>query len=198
MIPDALNDVLSAVREAIAAIKDRRYAELHAISDHVLHLITVYQDSDIVDLAVAIYALGKILEIEKYRVHPKMKAFSKIILQLLKTAENQLKNKDYSGFSETLKETLNSIVVFSRSIKFYIEDVLHFARIKKGTKLYEHGLSLGKAAELTGVTKWELMPAIGETAIHEQFITPRRINERRLDFAEKIFKVRKKKARVQK
>lgn len=195
MIPDARTDVLSTIREAITAIKDRRYAELHSISDHVLHVITVYQDADIVDLAVAVYALNKILETEKYRSHPKMKQFSKTILQLLNNLERLLVKKDYAGFRRTLDEILNNIDTFSKSIKFYIEDILHFAKIKKGTKLYEHGLSLGKAAELAGVTKWELMPAIGETAIHEQFITPRKINERRLEFAEKIFKIRKKRAK---
>ena len=193
MLPDARTDVLSTLQEAVAAIKDRRYAELHAISDHVLHAITVYQDSDIVNLAVSIYALSKILETEKYQNQPKIKIFSKNILLLLQTASNQLKKENYSGFSETLSKILDSIEGFSASIKFYIENILHFARIKKGTKLYEHGLSLGKAAELAGVTKWELMPAIGETAIHEQVLTPQKLNARRLDFIGKIFKPQKKK-----
>jgi hypothetical protein len=196
MIPEARKDVLDTLKEAIAAIKDRRYAELHSISDHVIHVITVYQDIDIVDLAVSIYALNKILETEKYRAHPKMKAFSKTILRLFDKIKNQLIKEDYIGFRKTLDEILSDIEGFSKSIKFYIEDILHFARIKKGTKLYEHGLSLGKAAELADVTKWELMPAIGETAIHEQFITPRKINERRLDFIEKIFKTRKKRGKL--
>jgi hypothetical protein len=192
MIPAALNDVLDVINETILAIKERRHADLHAISDHVLHDMTIYQDSDIVDLAVAVYALNKILETAKYGAHPKMKLFIKTIVSLLKEAKALLGKKDYAHYSETLKEILGNIDGFSKSIKFYIEDILHFARIKKGTKLYEHGLSLGRAAEITGVTKWELMPAIGETAIHEQFETPAKINEHRIKFAEKLFKSRKK------
>jgi hypothetical protein len=195
MIPEARKDVLDALKEAIAAIKEKRHADLHAISDHVLHAITIYQDTEIVDVAVAIYVLDKLLEKEKYKTHRKMKLFVKTILHQLQKAVLELEKENYEDYSDTLKEILGNMESFSKSIKFYIEDIMHFARIKKGTKLYEHGLSLGKAAELAGVTKWELMPAIGETAIHEQFVTPRKINERRMEFAEKIFKIRKKKAK---
>jgi hypothetical protein len=195
MIPEARKDVLDALKEAIVAIKEKRHADLHAISDHVLHAITIYQDTEIVDVAVAIYVLDKILEKEKYKTHRKMKLFVKTILHQLQKAVLELEKENYEDYSDTLKEILGNMESFSKSIKFYIEDIMHFARIKKGTKLYEHGLSLGKAAELVGVTKWELMPAIGETAIHEQFVTPRKINERRIEFAEKIFKIRKKKAK---
>jgi gas vesicle protein len=195
MIPEARKDVLDALKEAIAAIKEKRHADLHAISDHVLHAITIYQDTEIVDVAVAIYVLDKLLEKEKYKTHRKMKLFVKTILHQLQKAVSELEKENYEDYSDTLKEILGNMESFSKSIKFYIEDIMHFARIKKGTKLYEHGLSLGKAAELAGVTKWELMPAIGETAIHEQFVTPRKINERRMGFAEKIFKIRKKKAK---
>jgi hypothetical protein len=193
MIPEARKDVLDALKEAIAAIKEKRHADLHAISDHVLHAITIYQDTEIVDVAVAIYVLDKLLEKEKYKTHRKMKLFIKTILHQLQKAVSELEKENYEDYSSTLKEILSNMESFSKSIKFYIEDIMHFARIKKGTKLYEHGLSLGKAAELAGVTKWELMPAIGETAIHEQFVTPRKINERRIEFAEKLFGVRKKK-----
>ncbi len=196
MIPEAQKDVLSVLQEAIIAIGTKSYSDLHAISDHILHAIAIYQDKDTVDLAVAIYALNKILEIEKYKVHPKMKNFTKNILNLFKEAAGQVKKKDYAGYSNTLKEILNKIADFTKSIKFYIEDILHFARIKKGTKLYEHGLSLGKAAELVGVTKWELMPAIGETAIHEQLGTPRDIGEQKIAFVKKLFKKNKKRGRT--
>ncbi len=193
MILEAKKDVLDTLNEAIIAIKEKRHADLHAISDHVLHVMAIYQDTDIVDLAVAIYALDKILQTEKYRDHPKMKTFAKTVLQLFVKAKSKIESEDYDGYANTMKEILGNIDGFSKSITFYIEDILHFARIKKGTKLYEHGLSLGQAASAMGVTKWELMPAIGETAIHEQAIAPEELSERKIKALEKIFKVKKRK-----
>jgi len=192
MITEAKREVMAVLQEAADAIKQKRYFDLHAISDHILHTIIIYQDKDIVDIAVAIYAVNKILEKEKYARHPKIKGLVKIILDLLKETKTSLQKNDIDGFHENLKAILENIQNFSKSIKFYIDDVLHFARIKKGTKLYEHGLSLGKAAELVGVAKWDLMPAIGETAIHEQLITSEQLNRKRAAFVGKMFKKRKK------
>ncbi|MEM2873986.1 MAG: hypothetical protein QW063_00800 [Candidatus Nanoarchaeia archaeon] len=192
MISEAKKDVLDALNEAIVAIKEKKHAELHAISDHVLHVMAIYQEPDIVDFSVAIYALDKILQTEKYRAHPKMKAFRKITLNLLKDAKAQLEKEAYNAYSARIKELLGVIQKFTKEIKFYIEDVLHFARIKKGTKLYEHGLSLGKAAEVAGVTKWELMPAIGETVIHEQLPVSPEQNLKRVCALRRLFKVKKK------
>lgn len=192
MIPEAKKEVIAVLQEAADAIKQKRYFDLHAISDHILHTIIIYQDKDVVEIAIAIYAINKILEKEKYALHPKVKGFVKIMLDLLKETKTSLQKNDIDGFHENLKDISEKIHSFSASIKFYIDDVLHFARIKKGTRLYEHGLSLGKAAELVGVAKWDLMPAIGETAIHEQPITPEQLNRKRAAFVGKIFKKRKK------
>ncbi len=190
MEPKAKKDVLEEINETISAISEKRHADLHAISDHVLHAIVLYQDKEIVDLAVAVYALDKILETEKYRAHPKMKPFVKRMLDLLRLAKKQLQQNNFAGYSGTLKNILAGINSFGKSIRFYIDDLLHFARIKKGTKLYEHGLSLGKAAELAGVTKWELMPAIGETAAHEQIPARKETLEGKIKHAKKLFKVK--------
>jgi hypothetical protein len=192
MIPEAKNDVLDALQDAILAIKDKRYSDLHAISDHVLHSIAIYRDASLIDFTIAVYALDKILETEKYKNHPKMKAFVKSVLQLLKRAKSEIGKDAFEDYSETIKEILGNIEGFSKSIKFYIEDILHFARIKKGSKLYEHGLSLGQAAASMDVTKWELMPVIGETAIHEELTTPKDINEKKIRFLEEAFKTKKK------
>jgi hypothetical protein len=43
---------------------------------------------------------------------------------------------------------------------------------------------LGKAAEATGVTKWDLMPVTGETIVHEQ---AEPMDEERLRLVKKLF-----------
>jgi len=190
--PEVKRDVLDALQETIFAIEKKQYSDLHMISDHVLHSIVVYQDPELVDLSVAIYSLDKILEKEKYANHPKVKAFVKNILGMFKDAKNSVQKNDHDEYADLLKQVLKCIQDFSKSIKFYIDDLLHFAKIKKGTKLYEHGLSLGRASELVGVAKWDLMPAIGETAIHEQQMASKEINRRRAAFVEKIFRKKAK------
>jgi len=52
-------------------------------------------------------------------------------------------------------------------LKMYIEEVIRQAEIKKGTKLYDHGISLGQAANVLGISQWELMNYVGKTQISD-------------------------------
>jgi len=189
----ARKEVIAALAEAIAAVRERRDADLHDISNHVLHAIVLYQDKNIVDVAVAIYALDKILETEKYRKRRLMRPFVKEVLQQLGSAKLKLAANDDAGFAAAINGIFETIKKFTKQIRFFIDDLVHYARIKKASKLYEHGLSLGKAAELAGVSKWELMPAIGETATHEQFMVPPEKNLKRAQAAQKLFQRRREK-----
>jgi len=49
----------------------------------------------------------------------------------------------------------------------YLTEALEHAKIKKGERIYEHGFSVGTAADLLGITKWELMGYLGETKLSD-------------------------------
>ena len=51
----------------------------------------------------------------------------------------------------------------SISLKNYIQDVLKKAAINKGSRIYEHGVSMGQTAKLLGITPWELAEYSGQT-----------------------------------
>ena len=71
-------------------------------------------------------------------------------------------------------------------LELYIEEVIEKSKIKKGSIIYEHGISVGKVAELLGLSTWELMNYIGKTTIADA--GRERINvERRLAFARELF-----------
>ncbi|MGB9675169.1 MAG: hypothetical protein ACP5IJ_01420 [Candidatus Nanoarchaeia archaeon] len=186
MREEVINDVIAVLDEVINAIKNKKHIELHSISNHILHSIAIYQDLDLMDLAVAIYALDKIMETEKFRAHPKMPEFENFLIRNFQAAKELLIQKNFAAYESQIRTILSNIEGFSKAIKFYIEDVMHFAKIKKGTRLYEHGLSLGKATEIARVTKWDLLPSIGETTIHELLI-PELPIEKRLKQIKAIF-----------
>jgi len=188
VIEKVKQDLIKVLRDARQAIKDRLFGNLHSISDHIIHSMSIYQDKDVVDVAVAIYALSKIYEKERHLKSKQIRIFTREILSLLKRAINNLEQNKEREFRETIKKVLADIHALDREINVYIEDVLEFAKIKKGSRLYEHGLSLGQAAATTGVSKWELMPATGETITHERFVEP--IERKRLLLIKRLFKVK--------
>ena len=55
--------------EKIVSLEDKQYTDLHMISDHLLHAITIHQDKTLVDLSVA--RLGPIgAEMKKLTADP--------------------------------------------------------------------------------------------------------------------------------
>ena len=68
-----------------------------------------------------------------------------------------------------------------------MQEVIEEAKIKKGYKLHEHGISLGRTAEILGISQWELMNYVGKTKISDVDIVPTDVVQR-LKLARGIFK----------
>ena len=64
------------------------------------------------------------------------------------------------------------------SLKQYIQDVFKKAAINKGSKIYEHGLSLEHTAKLLGTSQWELSEYIGQKHFDVQQVQTIDIKER--------------------
>ncbi len=189
MEPSTKKDVLAVLKSALVAIKSGHEAGLHELSNHLLHSMSIYQDPEVIDVAVAVYSLDKILEQEKYKLHPKMRKFVRDILVHLNYAIENLRKEDWPEYSRSISEMLGEIQGFTKQIRFYIGGLLDYAKIKKGTKLYEHGLSLGQVAEAMHVTKWELMPSAGQSAEPERFVESIAKNEEKLKLVGRLFRV---------
>ena len=59
----------------------------------------------------------------------------------------------------------------------------------KGGKLYAHGLSVGQAASLLGISQYELMSYIGKTQISDVFPEEGMSVAKRTAYAKKLFGV---------
>ena len=70
----------------------------------------------------------------------------------------------------------------------YIRRVVNDAQIKKGFKIYEHGISLGKTAELLGISQWELMKYIGGVKLSDTVKDKIQL-QHRLNYARELFNV---------
>ena len=183
-------DIRAVLDGARGAIKGQRYSYLHGLSDHIIHSMSIYQQEEIVDTAIVIYTLDKIFEKEIYLEHKDMPAFRKKVIDLLSQAKSAVYMEDLKVYRAQIKKILSLIKQFTGELQLYIEDLLDFAKIKKGSRLYEHGISLGQAAEVLGISKWELMEYAGKTSISERRI-PTITPKKRLEFIKKLFKFKK-------
>ncbi len=179
-------DIEHLLDGAYGAIKGKRFNYLHGLSNHVIHSLTIYRQKEILNVAIIVYSLSKIFEKERYTKQKNILQFTKKTIELLDKARTNLKKQNIAYFKDAINSLIKLIRSFTKKAEIYTHDLLDIAKIDKASHLYRHGMSLGEAAETTGTSKWELMPEIAQTKIHEQID---KINIKdRLNLIKELFK----------
>jgi len=173
-------DIISVLNDAETFVKQEDGFKLRELSNHTIHNASIFQDEESIVIAVLIYSLSKIIE----RHHDGVLA-EKISVKIAAAKNNLILNR-LQEYKDIVKELLNFISETDSKIKLYIEEVISQARIKKGSKIYEHGISSARAAEILGISQWQLMNYIGNTAATDVY-TAGRVKQR-LSFARELFK----------
>jgi hypothetical protein len=159
--------------------------QLKELSDHIIKDASIYQDIDAVQVAIIIYSLYKIVKDFPDPDYQKL-------YRVLQRARDSLQENKLREYNASFKEAFSIIRTCDRKIckadrtKEYVEEVFHAARIKKGLSLFKHGVSVGKAADMMGITTWDLMKYLGQTKVMEDYqeIIPAR---NRLKYAIQLF-----------
>lgn len=152
-------DIMSILSETRSRISHDEISYLKELSDHTIHNASIFQDKDSINVAVIIYSLYKILQTEGLSRNNVMK---KLI-----DMENAIATNNLGAYNKHVQEMLKMISKADRKLKRYIDEVVEQAQIKKGSKLYDHGLSISQAANLMGISVWELMNYVGKTEMTE-------------------------------
>ncbi len=160
-------NVLDILNTALKAIKKGDYLILKDLSNRTIHSASIYQDSDSISTAVTIYSLSKVLERSKYSKYKDWPVFSETCLKALIKAKDNFKNDRIEEFGRNLKEINLVINRLEGNLKKYIEEVFRKAMINKASRIYEHGISMQKTAELLGISEWELSEYAGKTGISD-------------------------------
>ena len=179
IVKEDLLKVLGAVLDILNQPEPNAY-ELKELSNHTIHNASIFQDEHSVSIAVLIYSLSKTIERVQNRV-----SYSKI-KNLLGLAKEYLEDDNVENYHEFIKKTFRIIKRTDTKFRLYIQEVIRQASVRKGGKMYEHGVSAAKTAQILGISLWEFYHYLGATNISdtEQDISSLR---RRLDFARNLF-----------
>jgi len=152
------DDILAVLKDVIAALKEGDFITIGKLSNHIIHDASIFQEEDPLSLAVLVYALSKLIHrcVERQHEHPS-------VLQQLEKAHQVLEQNKYDEYRGLVKNILREISQCDSRLKLYIREVIEQAKIKKASKLHEHGISIARTAELLGVDQWELQNYIGKT-----------------------------------
>ncbi len=183
MLPEVKQDILSVLEQILAILRtkeEKDVLEIRELSNHVIHNATLFEDEDSLSVAVLIYAFSKVIENLGGKVE-----YGEFIIPL-ERAIKELKVNEFQGFRALIRTFFRLISAKDSQVDRYVSDVLQHARIKKGCKVCEHGVSCAKSAQLLNISQWELMQYLGKTTQSDQW-APGHDVRNRLRFARGLF-----------
>ncbi len=169
--------IIGLLERAKKALLNKDSNILRDLSDQTVHSACNYQDSGSITISVLIYTLSKLVEREDFKKIKNWEEFIKkfnSILDLAIKAINSSNQSKYEKYVEMARTLLQSQI----SLKQYIQDVFKKASINKGSKIYEHGLSLEHTAKLLGTSQWELSEYIGQKHFESSHIQTMDVKKR--------------------
>lgn len=182
-----LSHIQRVLGEVSKVLKRKEYNRLSDLSDETVHSATVHQDSVNIVVAVLVYTLYKIFQRKNYRSMEGWDTFHDSLLTNLDVMIASAKAGDCPKFLDAaglIRESLNEI---EGDLAIYIKDVFYKAEINKAFKLYEHGLSSQKIAQLLGVNLWDFASYMGQSSISESKVAITMPEKKRLAAAEAFF-----------
>lgn len=181
-IPKTLQkEIIRVLKKAQRLINKQDSKTLKMLSEEAIKNASIFQDADSISLAVAIYAISKLLERWGYESE-----YAEEIRNALSSAQFMLEENDIEGFRDAFKKVFEFIANIDKRFREYIDKVVEKAEIKKGSRLHEQGISVGRAAQLMGIGQWELMSYVGKTRISEEIKQTTDVKHR-IDFARTLF-----------
>jgi len=164
---EEVGHIIEVIQETKKSLAGYDSIKLRELSNQTIHNASAHQDVGCITLAVLIYTLSKLVERQDYKRIKNWDNFVKKFCSFLSLAVISLKEdneKKYIDYLERARKTFNS---FSVNLKPYIQEVLRKSSINKASKIYEHGISMGRTAKILGITQWELSEYTGQRAIDD-------------------------------
>ncbi|MBT4824902.1 hypothetical protein HN695_01480 [Candidatus Woesearchaeota archaeon] len=171
-------DIIAVLKAVIVSLEKKDVLSLREISNKIIHSASIFQDEYSISTAVIVFALSKIIQRENL--------IDVRITTLLQKATHHLQKYQLNKYSNDMKKLINRISKSDSKLDLYIQHVMDEAHVKKASKIYEHGISLGQTAQILGISQWELMRYIGHTKIPESIIEKVSVRSR-LKYIDELF-----------
>ena len=182
-------DILSALKKVQPLLKTNDIAKLKSLSNSTIHNASIFQDPDSISISVIIFSLAKIFNRPRLEENPAVKKFKEELSGELFIAKSWLEKENEKEYHNAIQRIVQKISGFEKKFGMYVTQVLQHAKIKRGGRIYEHGFSTGKAAQLLGISSWELMSYLGETKVNNINKGTGLSTKDRLEIARRLFSV---------
>ncbi len=181
-----VSNLINILEESYKAILDKDVKKIRELSNRTVHSSTIAQDYYSTSTAVILYSFSKIFE-RDYSHYKGWDEFYTNIKFFFKKSIQALRKKDFETYHENIKNVLKSIDKLDKRLRSYIKDVIDISKVSKASRIHEHGISVGRTAELLGINEWELMEYVGKTGISDAKLSVTKDIKERVKYAREIF-----------
>jgi hypothetical protein len=182
-------NIQDVLQQTITAVELRDTYLIKKLSNYTIHSASIFQDEYSISIAVILYSLSKIMERHRYKEEREWSQIYLFFLGRLKKALLTVQQNKLKSYQNIMQQVFKKISKVDSEIALYVEEVLEKSRVNKGSRIYEHGISLARVAEILGVSEWELMSYVGKTQIIDDEKTITNVRAR-LKYARGIFNVK--------
>ncbi|MFT4343674.1 MAG: hypothetical protein ACMXYE_02915 [Candidatus Woesearchaeota archaeon] len=178
---DESNIIVKKILTQLYKMLSRKYvitADLKRLSNQLMEDVSLFHHRDAISVSVLVYSLYKIFSRDANLDRTEL-------VRLVKKSLDVLHKK--TQFRTSLRSLFDHIKKYDKNLEINIVNLIKHAQIKRGLKVYEHGLSIGQASEIIGVSKWEIMEYLGPRSIVDEDSAARIDVRSRLEFARGLF-----------
>ncbi len=155
-------NILRIFQETRKAVELGDSAAIKNLSNQTNNTASLTQDPDNIAAAVIVYSLSKIIERTDYKKLSGWKKFYETYLSCIDKVIKSIEMRDDESYRKHIKMLRQAIEHLSKNLGVYIQDVFRKASINRASKIYEHGISMEKTADLLGITLFELASYAGQ------------------------------------
>ncbi len=183
-----VENIIRILKEALVAFNGNDSFALKKLSDQTIHTSAIYQDPDNIMVAVLVYVLGKLVERDKLRRIEGTQNFYVNLTKNFAEATKALEKNDLETFRSLFGKIRSSVNEMDEGFANYLREIFYKAEVSKAFRIYEHGISAERTAELLGVSLWDLASYIGQSSISESHFTEALSVKDRVNVTRSFFK----------
>jgi hypothetical protein len=172
-----LRTLSSLISSILSAFRKRNQRKLRKLNDEVLRSTALEFNIINFNLAVFSYVLSKIVSKPRY-LSRECAGCLKAIEDSLKTLADRIDVSEEREILDLFDELEHGIACLEERDPRFVIGLITKGKLKTAATFYAQGLSLGVAAEMTGLDKQEILDYAGETMMFDRLKEEKSIHER--------------------
>jgi len=166
------------LKEALKLFRKGDILQLRGLSNRLIREASVEDNLAKAELGVIAYALHKLETKNHITSNPKWHKIRKNIFINFEGAIYSINNNQNEQFFKKLKKIILDINKIDADLGNFAQGIYEKSKVKQASLAYSYGLSISKAAEITGADKKELQSYIGFTTMHDEENEQKSIKQR--------------------